>query len=358
MNPKETATKLLHWYDENKRILPWRQNRTAYTTWISETMLQQTRVTTVIPYYHRFLEAFPDIESLAASPLDTLYKIWEGLGYYSRAKNLRNGANYCLLHHNGQLPDTLLELLTVPGIGPYTAGAIASMAYGLAVPAIDGNVMRVFSRYLGLAITTQDVGGRKQIGSLLQHILPTDRPGDFNEAIMDLGSGVCTPKNPKCGRCPLSDTCNAFAFSMQNTLPLKRAKKEIPHKPYTILIFEQNGQVLLRQRPATGLLANLYEFASHPTLIYIEKLRGFLSDSLGLRDSDIERIDNLGPSIHVFSHLQWDMQGYRIILKENAQLASSSSLIDLSGTQLVTIEEARKLAFPSAIRAYTAEINR
>lgn len=349
---------LLAWFETNRRLLPWRRNRSAYTTWVSETMLQQTRVAAVIPYFRRFLALFPDIPTLARAPQEEVYKAWEGLGYYSRAANLKKGAQYCVDHFDGHLPSVHEELLRVPGIGPYSAGAIASLAFGLPEPAVDGNVIRVFSRLYGLLITAQDIAARKEVSAIVRSILPQDRAGDFNEAVMDLGATVCTPGNPSCDVCPLSALCEANMLGRQADFPLRRKKKPIPVIPYTIVVLEKDGKVFIRQRPDTGLLASLFEFPSYDGFLSEEELREHLQHDFGILPGKIISITSLGGASHVFSHLKWDMEGYLVMLQESRN-ESALPLPLAEGPHkgaYYAVSEAQKQAFASALKAYTSAV--
>lgn len=349
---------LLAWFDENRRILPWRENRTAYGTWISETMLQQTRVTTVIPYYKRFLDQFPDIATLSQAPQEEVYKAWEGLGYYSRARNLQKGAMFLVEHMGGELPADYQLLLSVPGIGPYTAGAISSLAYGLSEPAVDGNVIRVFSRLFALWIYPSEPKAKADITKRVREILPDDRAGDFNEAIMDLGATVCLPGKPSCGNCPVSLECAACLAGIQTELPLRKTKKERPVIPYTIVILKKGSCIYIRQRPQTGLLANLFEFPSYPDLLDSGQLHNRIIKDYKLHGNEIRSITPLGGSSHVFSHLKWEMTGYLVELCD--PIKNSLQLLPVFEKQLegeyISIAMAKKLAFPSALKAYTSAV--
>jgi A/G-specific adenine glycosylase len=366
---------LREWFFDNRRSLPWRENRTAYGTWVSETMLQQTRVATVIPYYNRFLALFPDILTLSAAPQEEVYKVWEGLGYYSRARNLQNGAKYCADHFGGNLPDSIKLLLSIPGIGPYTAGAIASLAFGLPEPAVDGNVIRVFSRLFALFIYPQDVKARKEIAEIVRKLLPVDNAADFNEAVMDLGAAICTPTNPNCKACPLSTLCEAFLIGKQKDLPLRKPKRENPVIPYTILVLQKGDEFFIRKRPNTGLLANLFEFPSFPGLLTKDELEDYIYRDFGISSDQIVSVTPLGSADHSFSHLKWQMEGYLVAVCDRGQsgeAGSDNSLRYLGEQQKVPallpfaekqlqgdfypISAINRMAFPSAIRAYTSAV--
>lgn len=344
---------LLDWFDQNRRDLPWRQNRTAYGTWISETMLQQTRVATVIPYYLRFIKRFPDIQALAEAPLDEVYKEWEGLGYYSRANNLHKGAAFCRDRYNCRLPDNYANLLSIPGIGPYSAGAISSLAFGLCEPAVDGNAVRVFSRLYARPYDPQDGSAKTEVCGLIRNLLPEDRAGDFNEAVMDIGATICIPGRPLCEMCPLSVLCQAFLIGKQSEFPVRKAKKPSPVLHYTIVIIKRNDTLFIRRRPDSGLLANLFEFPSYPGYLHPGELQALLYRDFGIVPQKIESITALGGASHVFSHLKWEMEGYLVEISEDNTLPLTFSDKEVGG-QYCTILHARKMAFPSAIKTYTS----
>jgi A/G-specific adenine glycosylase len=256
---------LLDWFDRNKRFLPWRENRSPYSVWISEIMLQQTRVESVIPYFLRWMDRFPNICVLADSEEQTVLRLWEGLGYYSRARSLHRTANIICRKMDGIFPSEPKEIEKLPGIGKYTAGAIASIAFGKAVPAIDGNIRRIYSRIRDINLPARSTESEKTLWQLAADILDHDRPGDYNEALMDLGTAICTPTNPLCEVCPIISDCQAFRNQTVAERPVVIAAKPIPHYMVTaavILKREKNrpDRYLLAQRPAKGLLGNLWEF--------------------------------------------------------------------------------------------------
>jgi A/G-specific adenine glycosylase len=252
---------LLAWYDQHAADLPWRENHDPYRVWLSEIMLQQTQVETVKPYFARFLSAYPTIEALAAAPLSDVLKLWEGLGYYSRARNLHQAARAVVSDFGGRFPKTVEGLQQLQGIGRYTAGAIASIAYGEAAPVLDGNVIRVFARLIDLADDVTQPAVKERLWKLAEEWLPSQRPGDYNQALMELGRTVCNPRNTLCDECPLQAHCLAFARGTQAQRPVKKAKTATPHYDVTAgIIWNQGGQVLIAQRPLDGLLGGLWEF--------------------------------------------------------------------------------------------------
>jgi A/G-specific adenine glycosylase len=251
---------LLAWYEIHQRDLPWRHSQGPYAVWLSEIMLQQTQVATVIPYYHRFLKAFPSIRALAESPLDKILKLWEGLGYYSRARNLHKAAQKIVTDFDNRFPETIDSLLTLPGIGQYTAGAIASIAFNLDEPVLDGNVERVLCRLFRIASPPKETLTHRRLWSLARTLVPTGRAGYFNQALMDLGATLCTPRKPECERCPLENLCKARQHAEQNDLPVKTPCKKTPHYEIAAGIIWKGNKILIDERPAEGLLGGLWEF--------------------------------------------------------------------------------------------------
>lgn len=260
-DPAALSAALLTWYDRTARSLPWRQHGNAYHVWLSEIMLQQTQITTVLPYFARFVAAFPDVRDLAAAPLDQVLKLWEGLGYYSRARNLHRAAGQIVHLHNGQIPTRAAQLETLPGIGRYTANAIASIAFGERVPVLDGNVMRVLARLYDIAEPITRAAVQRRLWALAGDLVPADRPGDHNQAMMDLGRVVCRPRRPLCEDCPLAVMCAARQNGTQEDRPVRPAKPKTPHYDLAAgVLWSAAGQVLIAQRPPEGLLGGLWEF--------------------------------------------------------------------------------------------------
>jgi A/G-specific adenine glycosylase len=294
---RDFRRRLLAFYDAAKRDLPWRRQRDPYAIWISEIMAQQTRIDTVVPYWQRWMQRFPDVNALASADLDEVLKLWEGLGYYSRARNLHAAAQVVRERHNGRLPDTAEALRALPGIGDYTAGAVASMAYGRAAAAVDGNVRRVLARLLD---DPQPSSARLQ--SVAAELVDADRPGEFNQAFMELGSLVCTPRAPQCGTCPVSAHCAAFRNGTQLERPQAQPKRPTPtYDVATLVLRRPDGHVLLTRRPEAGLLAGMWTFPG------VEFRKGGsgeaaqqLARSLGVRTARHPR--RLGSIRHVFSH--------------------------------------------------------
>ena len=311
----------LTWYHKEKRNLPWRATNNPYAIWISEIMLQQTRVETVIGYFYRFMEQFPTIQDLAAAEEQKLLKVWEGLGYYSRARNLKAAAQQIVAEFDGEMPQSIEEIRSLKGIGPYTAGAIGSIAFGLPEPAIDGNVMRVVSRLFCIEADIAKASSRRPFDEAMRTIISPDEPGEFNQALMDLGSRICTPTTPKCEECPISQYCLAYAENRQTDFPVK-SKKAKPKDVYYIAgAIEDQGSFLLVQRPETGLLASMWHFPLvEVTKEQYEALQRTwakeeqLQLDLIAEDDALEIFPDLpvvwqkrhfGEITHIFSHLKW-----------------------------------------------------
>lgn len=304
---------LLVWYEQNLRSLPWRDEPEPYRVWVSEIMLQQTRVEAVKPYFKRFLEALPTIRHLAEAKEDELLKLWEGLGYYNRVRNMQKAARIVMEAYGGTMPADYELLLKLPGIGSYTAGAVASISYGIAVPAVDGNVLRVLSRVTGDDSDVLHPGTKKKYEELLKEIIPKDKAGMFNQALMELGAIVCVPNGePKCTRCPWRAFCKAKAEDLIHVIPRKAKKKPRKIEEKTILIIRPGNQVVIKKRPEKGLLAGLYEFPSlegrrneKDVLTYLE--------GLGYRPLHIKQLEE---AKHIFSHIEWHMTGYAVKVEE------------------------------------------
>lgn len=337
---------LLTWYDGNKRILPWREDPSPYHVWLSEIMLQQTRVEAVKPYYDRFLRELPDIKSLAEADEEKLLKLWEGLGYYNRARNLKKAAQMIMSEYGGRMPSDHDGLMRLSGIGSYTAGAVASIAFGRPVPAVDGNVLRVLSRLRMDERNISEARVRKDIEDELCSVMPKDRPGDFNQALMELGATVCVPNGePKCGICPWKELCRARAAKATQQYPLKAAKKPRAIEKKTILVIQYGHKIALRRRPSEGLLAGMYEF---PTMEGHRKEKQVLEY---LRQSGVSplRIRRLEPAKHIFTHKEWHMTGYLIRVDD---------LEGMGEYEFVEVGEMKeRYPIPSAYAAYMRMIS-
>ncbi|MGH7461583.1 MAG: A/G-specific adenine glycosylase, partial [Longimicrobiales bacterium] len=284
---------LLDHFDAHRRSLPWRKTADPYRIWVSEVMLQQTRAETVCAYYERWMQQFPEIHALANATIDAVLKAWEGLGYYSRAHNLHRGAQVVCERHRGILPSEPDHLRTLPGIGEYTAGAIASIAYGVPAPAVDGNVKRVLCRLLDKPRLTST-----EFRNHAARLVPQRRPGDFNQALIELGATLCTARSPRCDRCPVSTHCQAFARGTQLKRPARESSAPIPDRRFvTLVIIDDARNTIVHQRPPKGLLAGMWEF---PTFEGVRPQR-FLRQLLG---KDTPTTQNLGLEIHPFSHFR------------------------------------------------------
>ena len=251
---------LLDWYDKNARDLPWRFEQSPYRTWVSEIMLQQTQVDTVIPYFERWMAQFPDLQALASADEQSVLAIWEGLGYYSRARNLHRAAKIVVNEMDGQMPQTPEGLEKLPGIGPYTAAAIASIAFEQDVAAVDGNIRRVLARLFDLREPARSPQGERKLLEMAEANLPAGHAGAYNQAMMDLGAMICTPKTPDCPNCPVAAHCRARSLGVQEERPVKMARKKVPHLTVTAAVICRDGQVLLAKRPSWGLLGGMWEF--------------------------------------------------------------------------------------------------
>ena len=343
---------LLAWYDQNKRILPWREDRNPYRIWVSEIMLQQTRVEAVRPYYDRFLAELPDVKSLASAQEEHLLKLWEGLGYYNRVKNMQKAAKVIMETYDGQMPGEYDLLLQLPGIGAYTAGAIASIAYDKKVVAVDGNVLRIITRLTADPSDILSEKFKKQIQQELLQVVPKDRPGDFNQALMELGATVCLPNGaPKCQACPWHDMCMARQQGRLDEIPYKKKSKARSVEKKTVLLLRDGERTLIHRRPDKGLLAGLFEFPNY---------EGWLSE-----EQILEKVQALGytalyakelePAVHIFSHKEWHMKGWLVKVEETG---FSDAREEADGYHLVTSGTIQsQYPIPSAFRAYTPYVD-
>ena len=333
---------LLPWYYVNHRDLPWRQTQDPYHIWLSEIMLQQTRVEAVKGYYARFLQALPTIADLAACDDDKLHKLWEGLGYYSRVRNLKKAAGVILERHNGEFPGEYQQILALPGIGEYTAGAIASIAFNLPTPAVDGNVLRVLSRLNGDFTPIDTPAAKKAAREQLEAIYPLEA-GDFTQSLMELGATLCGPnRKPQCEACPCVSFCVAHQQGIEERLPVKLPKKDKKQADKTVFILSCDGKFALQKRPNKGLLAGLWEFPNLPgkmdTHAILKAAEGF-----GLRPKEILRTVERN---HIFTHIRWDMQGVYLEVKECAG----------EFTWLTAAQIQESAALPTAFRQFWEEV--
>ena len=308
MTPLSEA--LLNWYREHQRQLPWRGATDPYAIWISEIMLQQTRVETVIPYFQRWMERFPTVTDLASASQQAVLSAWEGLGYYSRARNLHAAAQLIVAQHAGQLPQDTAALKKLPGVGRYTAGAIASIAFGQDEPTLDGNIRRVFARLFNLEIPAQSPEGEKRLWAWAAEHLPAGNAGDYNQALMDLGATLCTPRTPDCPSCPLGAWCQAHAAGVQEQRPVLRPRPSVPHYTVTAAVIERAGQVLIARRPAKGLLGGLWEFPGgkqHSGESLSECLKREIREEL---DADILVGEPYGVYHHAYTHFRVTLHAF------------------------------------------------
>ncbi len=307
------AETVVEWYRAHKRELPWRKEPDAYRVWVSEIMLQQTRVEAVKSYYERFLRELPTVKDLAEAEEDKLLKLWEGLGYYNRVRNMQKAAQQIMIDYHGVFPDTYEAILALKGIGNYTAGAISAFAYGIPKPAVDGNVLRVISRLTGSREDIAKQSVRKRVEDMLEPIIPKDAASDFNQGLIELGAIVCVPNGePKCGECPLSCFCEARRQGTVSEIPVKSRGKARRIEERTVFLFKDGKKLAIRKRPPKGLLASLYEFPNVQGSMSMEEAVAY-SKGIGLMPV---RMKALGNAKHIFSHIEWHMTGYEIIVDE------------------------------------------
>ena len=337
MNRKNFTQTILSWYDQGHRDLPWRRTQDPYRIWISEIMLQQTRAETVVSYYERFLARYPTVQDLASAPEEELLKAWEGLGYYSRARSLQKAAKEIVARYGGQLPADLEKLRALPGIGDYTAGAIASIAFGIPAAAVDGNVERVLCRWDAITDEVGTPAVRRQIAARAQALVPPDRPGAFANAMMEMGATMCTPKNPKCLLCPVREGCMGFAQGIAQELPRKAKKKAQRVENRAVLLVFCENRVLIVKRQEK-LLGGLFVFPDVLEESDPARLCQAL-EALGIRAAYDEK---LGHARHVFTHLIWEMDVHAVVADEMTQVP---------GGQWVSRQELAALPLPTAVKA-------
>ncbi len=347
---REIIAPLLSWFKENARELPWRENKDPYRIWVSEIMLQQTRVEAVKPYYKRFIESLPDITHLAKIPEDQLLKLWEGLGYYNRVRNMQKAAQIVVEQYQGVMPRTYEELLMLPGIGTYTAGAIASIAYGEMVPAVDGNVLRVIARVEADKSDIADPKVKKELEIQMASIMPKEAAGDFNQGLMELGATVCVPNGaPLCTKCPWSHICKVHKRGEETSLPIKSPKKKRVIEEKTILVIQDDENIVIQKRPSKGLLAGLYEFPALEGFQKREKVIEYMKN-MGL---PAIRVTQLEESKHLFTHREWHMIGYYVRVDELARKTLINPM-----WQLVDLQEVENsYAIPAALGKYTKHVD-
>jgi A/G-specific adenine glycosylase len=377
---------LLEWYREVKRDLPWRKTNDPYFIWLSEVMLQQTQVKTVIPYYTNFLRRFPDLRTLAQASLEEVLELWRGLGYYSRARHLWEGARYLVEHGEEKLPGDYQSLLKIPGVGEYTAGAIASIAFGECVPVLDGNVKRVVARFLAWEEAVESAKTRRVFMTHLKTWQPLEQAGDFNQAMMELGATICIPKSPKCLDCPLHEGCQGYRTGTPQVYPVKRNKEKITEAIRPTLIIRREGKVLLKRRPAEGLLANLWEFPGEEILLegadpidssirvaekqslyeLSEKTKtkfpwsALYQNQVTDRSHDVlvkellqKELNIHGPLMHTFSHRRWTIFWIVLDLNDGEDLKEADHL---GALRWFDEKEMAKIALPVAFQKVWASI--
>lgn len=329
---------LLDWYERNARDLPWRFEQSPYRTWVSEIMLQQTQVETVIPYFERWMMIFPDVFVLAAADEQEVLSLWEGLGYYSRARNLHKAARIVAQDYHGQLPQTADELDELPGIGPYTAAAVASIAFGQDIATVDGNIRRVFSRVFNLAAPLRSTESEKHIWELAEAHLPPTRAGQYSQALMDLGAMICTPKTPDCERCPVAEVCQARALGVVAERPVKKPRKKTPSLTVTAAVIHRDDTFLLAKRPPEGLLGGLWEFPGG-TLEKTDEdlpacLRREIQEELG---ADINVGRPFGIYRHAYTHFKIELHAFCCTLVDDRE----PQAIECDEFAWVTLDELR-----------------
>ena len=341
MDRKQFQKDLIGWFTREMRDLPWRKDSDPYKVWVSEIMLQQTRVETVIPYFERFMEKFPTLNDFAEADEEAVLKIWEGLGYYSRVRNLHSAVKEVAEAYDGKVPGTPEEISKLKGVGPYTAGAVLSIAYGLPEPAVDGNVMRVLSRILLIKDDIAKPASRKKFEQAVRELISHDNPSYFNQALMELGALICTPGTPSCLLCPVQEHCLAFREGIQSELPVKTRKKKTRHiNLLAAVLRDRDGQILIHKRPEEGLLANLWEFPNCEDIPGYstprEALTAFVQNEAS--PETILETDIFVQVDHVFTHLTWSIKVYAGQLPAGIQVKDRYAL--------VSPEELERLAFP------------
>ncbi len=342
----------LDWFYKNKRTLPWREGKDPYHIWVSEIMLQQTRVEAVKPYYERFIGALPDIAALAACPEDRLLKLWEGLGYYNRVRNMQKAAQIMVDQYDGRMPGNYQEILDLPGIGPYTAGAVASIAYGEPVPAVDGNVLRILARASEDDSDILKESTKRRFAGELARVMPQDVPGDLNQALMEIGALVCVPNGaPHCDGCPWERLCLSHIHGREMDLPVKKKQKERRIEQKTVLILRDGEKILLHKRPPKGLLAGLYELPNLEGICHEEQVIAFARQQ-GLQPMHVRRLPE---AKHIFSHVEWHMTGY---LVQVADMEAEQSDLLQEGYLMVEVEETRRsYPIPAAFETYAGFVD-
>lgn len=347
---QDIVTPLLLWYEGNKRILPWREDKNPYRVWVSEIMLQQTRVEAVKPYFDRFMKELPDASRLAGADEERLLKLWEGLGYYNRIRNMQKAAQIIMKDYKGVFPEDYEALIKLPGIGAYTAGAIASISFGQSVPAVDGNVLRILSRLLMYEEDVLSLKARKEAGKALGPLMPKDRPGDFNQALMELGATVCVPNGaPRCSDCPWQKMCLAHKGGCWQDYPRKSAKKPRKVEEKTVLIIGDGERFLLHKRSSRGLLAGMYEL---PSIEGYADEAAVVAEVRRLGFSPL-RIQERGEAKHIFTHKEWHMKGYAVLVEAMDFTPGPGHGPGKDYMMVLREESERDYPIPSAFSAFT-----
>lgn len=328
---KNFQKNLISWFETHKRKLPWRVTEDPYAIWVSEIMLQQTKVDTVIDYYEKFMAKYPTIFELAAANEQEVLKQWEGLGYYSRARNLHHAIKEVVAEYGGQVPNDARQLSELKGIGPYTSGAILSIAFGQAEPAVDGNVMRVLSRIFTIKDNISEQKTRKLFEQIVRRIISVDDPSSFNQGLMELGALICTPTSPKCDECPVRSSCRAYKYNVQDTLPVKLKAGRPKVKKYVVIyVQDEHGRIGIEQRPAGGLLASMWQFP----MIEYEQVRNhqeIIAEMEKRYHLHIDIVQEVGEFKHVFSHLIWDISVFHAKAIHSEEVYSSLKFISKAG---------------------------
>ncbi len=327
---------LVSWFQENQRELPWRISKDPYRVWVSEIMLQQTRVETVIPYYNAFMREFPTLEALAEAEEDRILKAWEGLGYYSRVRNLQTAVREVVERYEGEVPNTREEISSLKGVGPYTAGAVLSIAYGKPEPAVDGNVMRVLSRVLLVDEDIAKASTRKLFEKILYDLVSKEDPSSFNQGLMELGALICTPTSPGCLLCPVREHCRAYDQGKQEELPIKSKKKKQTSKQMAAIVLRnERGEVMIEKRPETGLLARLWQFPNFEVTDQLSVEEQFLK----VYNIQVELGEQIQKVEHAFSHLIWNITVYEGRVSGQPDGGQATR-------RWISIKEIEKYAFP------------
>lgn len=350
---KKVPDFLLRWFEQHARDLPWRRTRDPYAIWVAEIMLQQTQSDTVKPYYHRFLTRFPTVRHLARARLDSVLKVWEGLGYYSRARNLHQAAKEVVRNFDGRLPQTKQELLSLPGVGLYTAGAIASIAFGRDEPLVDGNVIRVLCRLFRIRQDPRSGAIRRKLWRLAETLLPAGRAGSFNQALMELGATVCLPRSPQCDICPLGRICSARKHGEQEKLPIRVMKKPLPHHKVAVAVIYKNGRILIDKRKPDGLLGGLWEFPGgkvHKGESLEAALVREVREELGIT---VRILRPLATVKHSYSHFSVTLHAF-----ECAYVSGTPTCRTCVDYKWAHPKQLKNFAFPAANKKIMAALNR